>query len=168
MQSRKNLSTLSATLLLLVPNAVSRGATGGATAPPSSGDVVMVVNEKTPVDNISLDDLRKILLGDRQFWSAGQRIVLLVRAPVAHERDVLLKNVCRMSEARFRQHWVAKVFRADAASGPKVVYSNQTALDLISNLSGAVGFVAQSEVPKGAKIVKINGVAPGEKGYPLQ
>lgn len=155
-------SPLLPTLLALTALAASIRA-----APPPE-DIAMVVGAKTPVESVSLGELRKILLGDRQFWDAGQRITLLMRAPVAPERDALLRKVYKMNETQFRQYWVAKVFRADAPAGPKVVYSNQTALDLVANVPGAVAFVRLSEVPRGAKIVKIDGRAPGEKGYPLQ
>lgn len=131
-------------------------------------DVAVIVNAKTPVDNLSMSDLRKILLGDRQFWTPGNRITLLIRAPVAHERDVVLKRVYQMSEAQFRQYWIAKLFRAEVPAGPKVVYSNQTAIELVEGLPGAIGFVAAGQAPRGVKVARIDGHLPGEKGYPLQ
>ena len=56
------------------------------------------------------------MLGDRQFWTSNLRVTLLVRAPGAREREVVLKTIYQMSEAQFRQYWIAKVFRAEAAS----------------------------------------------------
>src|SRR5437762_13876714 len=64
----------------------------------SSGDVAVVVHPDVPIDNLSLADLRRLLLGDREFWPASVRITLLIRAPIAHERDVVLKSVCQMTE----------------------------------------------------------------------
>jgi len=72
-----------------------------------------------------------------------------------------------MSEAQFRQYWIAKVFRAEAASGPRIVYSNEMAAELALAIPGAVAFVEASQAPKGLKVLKINGLLPGEKGYPL-
>jgi ABC-type phosphate transport system substrate-binding protein len=138
----------------------------GAVAAPT--DIAVVVNSKTPVDNLSMGELRRIGMGDRQFWTAGQRITILIRAAVAHERTVVLKKVYQMSEPQFRQYWVAKVFRAEVPSGPKVVYSNQTALELIESLPGAIAFVDAAQVPKGLKVVKIDGRLPADKDYPLQ
>src|SRR5262252_4171364 len=71
-------------------------------------DVAVVVNKEVPVDNLTFSELRKILLGDRQFWSSSVRVTLLIRAPVARERDIVLKNVLEMSEAQFRQYWIGK------------------------------------------------------------
>src|SRR5690242_10094171 len=58
-----------------------------------SADVAVAVSADVPVDNLSLSDLRHIVLGDRMFWPGGGRVTLLIRAPVAHERDVVLKTI---------------------------------------------------------------------------
>ena len=131
-------------------------------------DIAIVVRPDVPVDNLTFADLRRILLGDRQYWSSKLKVTLLVRAPGARERDLVLKEVYQMSEAQFRQYWIAKVFRAEAQSGPKIVYTNEMAVELALAIPGAVAFMEASQVPKGLKVLKINGVLPGEKNYPLQ
>src|ERR1700704_4863891 len=94
-------------------------------APPA--DIAVVVARDVPLDNITFAELRKLLLGDRQFWSSNIRVTLLIRAPIAHERDVVLKNILQMSEAQFRQYWIGKVFRAESATAPKTVFTNDMA-----------------------------------------
>jgi hypothetical protein len=106
-------------------------------------------------------------MGDRQFWTPGLRVTLLMRAPVAREREVILKTVYRMSESEFRRFWIEKVFRQEAPSSPKIVYSNDTATELVAAIPGAVAFVDAGQVPKGLKILRIDGHLPGERGYPL-
>ena len=134
-------------------------------APPT--DVAVVVNRSVAVDNLTFPELRKILLGDRQFWSSNIRVTLLVRAPVAHERDVVLKGVLQMTEAQFRQYWIGKVFRAESSSAPKTVYTNEMAAGLVGNIPGSIAFIESSQVPKDVKVLRIDGLLPGEKGYPL-
>ena len=131
-------------------------------------DVAIVVRSDLPVDNLSFSELRRVMLGDRQFWTSNLRVTLLVRAPGAREREVVLKDIYQMSEAQFRQYWIAKVFRAEAASGPRIVYSNEMATELAGAIPGALAFMQADQVPKGLKILKIGGLAPGEKGYPLR
>jgi ABC-type phosphate transport system substrate-binding protein len=143
-------------------------ALGVLPATAAAGDVAIVVRPDTPVDSLTLGDLRRVFLGDRQFWSSNLRVTLLVRAPGAHERDVVLSQVYQMSEAQYRQYWIAKVFRAEASSAPKVVYSNEMAVELASTMPGALAFVDASMVPKSLKVVKINGVLPGDSKYPLK
>jgi len=128
-------------------------------------DIAVIVHRDVPVDNLPLTELRRILLGDREFWSAGMRVTLLVRAPVARERDVAIKQVCQMTEAQFRQHWIGKVFRAETPSGPKIVYSNEMAIDQVSRTPGAITFIEKNLATKAMKVLKIDGLLPGQSGY---
>ena len=133
-----------------------------------SVDVAVVVHPDTPVSDLSLADVRKVFLGDRQYWTSNLPVVLLIRAPVARERNVVLKIIYQMSEAQFKQYWIAKIFRAESASAPKVVYSNDMANDLVTAVPGAIAFIDAREVRSGAKVLRVDGRLPGEPGYPLR
>lgn len=130
--------------------------------------VAILVNPATRISNLTLDQLREIMLGNRQFWPDHQTIVLLVRAPVAPERTAVLHIIYRMSEAEFRQYWIAKIFRDEAATAPKIVYSASMTNELVVAIPGAIGFIEADEVQPGPKVLTINGKRPGQKGYPLQ
>jgi len=138
-----------------------------AARPAHAVDMAVVVHPGVKVDNVSFIELRKILRGDRQFWPSGEPVTLLVRAPVAAERTVLLEKIYRMSESQFRQYWIAKVFRAETSSGPKVVLSNESAAELVKVIPGAVTLLRAKDVPEGAKVLKIDGLLPGDPKYPL-
>ena len=111
-----------------------------------TGDVAIVVRPDVPVDNLPFPELRRLMRGERQFWTSNLRVTLLVRAPGARERDIVLKTIYQMSEAQFRQYWIAKVFRAEAASGPRIVYSSEMAAELATAIPGAVAFVDASQI----------------------
>jgi len=130
-------------------------------------DIAVVVSHDVPIDNLTFADLRKIVLGDRQFWSSNLRVTLLIRAPEARERSVVLKNVLQMSELQFSQYWIAKVFRAESSTGPKTVYSSEMAMSLVNSIPGSVTFIEASQVPRESKVIRLGGLLPGEKGYPL-
>ena len=131
-------------------------------------DVAVVVHPDTPISNLSLSEVRKVFLGDRQYWSTNIPVVLLIRAPVARERDVVLKIIYQMSESQFKQYWIAKIFRAESASAPKVVYSNDMANQLVTAIPGALAFIDSKDVKPGSKVVRVDGRLPGEPGYPLR
>jgi ABC-type phosphate transport system substrate-binding protein len=130
--------------------------------------VAIVVSPDVPVDDLSFAELRKVFLGERQFWNSNLRVVLLMRAPVSPERDAVLRSIYQMNEAQFRQYWISKVFRADVSAGPKIVYSTEMANELVSAIPGAVAFVDSAQIPKGLKVLKIDGKMPGDKSYPLK
>lgn len=137
-------------------------------SPAQAGDMAVVVHPKVSVSDLSFAELRKVLLGDRQFWAPNEPITLLVRAPTAPERTILLEKIYDMTEAQFKQYWVAKVFRAETASGPKIVISTQMAMGLVEAIEGSVALVDVKDVKPGMKVLKINGILPGAKGYPLR
>ena len=59
----------------------------------AAGESDIAVVPDTPVENLSLADIRKLLLGDRQFWTSNLRVTLLIRAPAAREREVVLRAI---------------------------------------------------------------------------
>jgi hypothetical protein len=158
--------------LIVVPLALLFGLAAALVRPmpvaAQSADIAVVVHPDVAVDNLALTELRRMLLGDREFWPSGVRVTLLLRAPIATERDVAVRSVCEMTEAQFRQHWIAKVFRAETPNSPKIVYSAEMALDQVSRVPGALTFVEASAVGKGVKVLKIDGRLPGQPGYPLK
>jgi hypothetical protein len=136
--------------------------------PAAAAPVAIVVSQELPVDGVSFAEVRQLFLGERQFWNPQLRVVLLMRAPVAPERDVILRTIYQMSEAQFRQYWISKVFRADIAAGPKIIYSSEMATELVGAIPGALAFVDASQIPKGLKVLKIDGKLPTDKTYPLR
>jgi len=131
-------------------------------------DLAVVVNSDTPVTDLSLAEVRNVFLGQRQYWNPKLPVILLMRTPVARERDIVLRVIYQMSEEEYTQYWVAKVFRAEVTSPPKSVYSNDMQYELVAAIPGAIGFVDARNVHPGVKVVRVDGKLPGEKGYPLR
>src|SRR3954463_4765362 len=94
-----------------------------------STDIAIIVHKDVPVNDLTFAEVRRVFRGERQFWTSGLRVTLLIQAPVARERDVVLRKVYEMSEAQYRQYWISKVFRADVAAGPKIVYTTAMATE---------------------------------------
>jgi hypothetical protein len=139
-----------------------------AIAAPAANDVAVVVNPEVPVDNISFGELRQLLLAERVFWSSKLRVTILI--PAGRERLVVLNTVYQMTEAQFRQFWISKLFRAQAVAGPKIVDTDEMAIELVTAIPGALAVVDAAHVPShlNLKVLRINGRRPGERGYPLR
>ncbi len=129
--------------------------------------VAIVVHPDVPVDELTLAELRSIFLAERQYWEDRSRITLLVRAAIAPERDLILTEIYGMSEDRYRQYWIGKMFRSEVASGPKIVFSTDMLRDLVTVIPGSIGFVPLSQVGPDLKVIRIDGIMPGDEGYPL-
>lgn len=159
-QTRSSALLCAAALLLLCAVAMPSRAAAEAMA--------VIVGPGTPVDNLSFAEMRRVFLGERQYWNAETPVVLIVRAPVAPERQVVLERIYRMTESQFKQYWIARIFRAEATSTPKVVYSNQTINELVATIPGAISLVRADAIQPGVRTIKIDGLLPGEANYPLR
>ena len=140
----------------------------GVSAQAPGPAVAIVVHPDTKVENLTFQELKAIFRGERQFWDDGRRVTLLMRAPVAAERRLVLDKIYGMNEAEFREYWIGKMFRAEVAAGPKLVYSSDMARDLVTVIPGAITFVPLQDVSSETKVVRIDGKLPNEEGYPLR
>ncbi|GBF24993.1 hypothetical protein MnTg02_00021 [bacterium MnTg02] len=131
------------------------------------GLVAIVAHLATPVNDLSINQLRQIFLAEQQFWNDKSRITILIRAPTAFERTLVLNQIYRMSEQQFRQYWIGKLFRAEVSGGPKIVFSSEMALELITAIPGSITFMPVSAVNDSVKLVSIDGKLPGDPEYPL-
>jgi phosphate transport system substrate-binding protein len=162
--TRKLPLILSAALLLSTSTALlaEEVANDGAIA------IAIVVHKDLPIENLSLVELRSIFLADRQFWEDKTRITLLVRAPLSDERSFVLERIYQMSEAQFRQYWIAKMFRAEVPRGPKIVLSTDMTLDLVVAIPGSISFTRADAVTDDVKVIRVDGLLPSDDGYPLK
>jgi ABC-type phosphate transport system substrate-binding protein len=130
--------------------------------------VAIVVHPDVAVDDLPFNALRSIFMGEQQRWGDGSRITLLVRAAQAPERDLILSEIYQMNEDRYRQYWIAKMFRAEVAAGPKIVFSTDMTRELVAVIPGSIGFVPASEVGPGMKVIQIDGQLPADPEYRLR
>jgi len=165
MKTRQGIQTvLTLTLFLLLTCALLAEQNQTGPAP----DVAVIVNPSNQLDDISMLDLRKIFSGDKQHWNTGLPIFLMVRAPEAHERSVLLNLVLRMSESEYKQHWVRKVYSGEIQREPLALLSNGMQLEGVRAEKGGIALINLTDVRQGVKVLKVDGHQPGANGYMLR
>src|SRR5262245_59460056 len=106
-----------AALLVFVLSAGS--GTPAGTDSESAVALAVITHPDVPEGDLSLAELRRIFLGDRQFWAGEQRVVLLVPPARSAERATLLDKVYEKTESQYRHYWIAKVFRTESQTAPK-------------------------------------------------
>ena len=149
--------------LLLVGIGVSSLALGE-----EAEEYVVVVSPDVAVSNLTQEELRNIFMFRKQFWSAGRPITILIAEEDLGSDSFLLEKIYDMDEDEFREYWIGKMFRAEIAAGPKLVYSADMARDLVGVIPGAITFVPASQVSSDTKVVRIDHLLPGDEGYPLR
>ena len=131
-------------------------------------DIAVVVNPFNPVDSISSIELRKIFAGEKQSWSPGLAVFVMVRAPQARERDVLLNQVLKMSEPEYKQYWVKKIQSGEIQREPLALLSNGMQLEAVRAEKGGIALINMGDVREGVKVLKVDGHLPGTEGYVLK
>lgn len=133
--------------------------------PAQTTDVAVVVNPKNAVANLSVAELRKLFAGETRAWPDGIPVKLIIRAPEAHERHVVL-HLLHMSEDDYERYWTTQAYRGEGAE-PVAVFSNGMQKEAVASIPGAIALIDVTDVKAGLKVVKIEGKLPGEPGYPL-
>jgi phosphate transport system substrate-binding protein len=134
-------------------------------SPPS---LAIVVNRANPVENLSSVELRHIFLGERSHWPNGRRITLVMMEPGEPERETLLREVCRMSEKEFNNHFLHGLFTGEVFATPKTLASPVGVRKFVFNVPGAIGYLRPADVDDSVKVVRIDGLLPGDKDYKIQ
>jgi hypothetical protein len=60
------------------------------------------------------------------------------------------------------------MFRAEVPSGPKIVFSTNMAIDLVTAIKGSITFINAAELSPDARVISIDGLLPADAGYPLK
>lgn len=155
---------MTALFVALVLFAASAQEAGQAKAVP----IAVIVHEQVPVDELSLAELRRIFRGERLLWHKDLTITLLAPPHGSREREVLLGTVYeRESEAEYQRFWINKLFDKGGQTAPKITGSPQMSAGLVREIPGAIALVPADRIPRGVKVLRIDGRSPGEAGYPL-
>ncbi|MGA2741682.1 MAG: hypothetical protein ABSG65_30125 [Bryobacteraceae bacterium] len=133
----------------------------------ADADIAVVVNKANPVDNVTKAQLRKMLLGEQGKWSDGKKVSALLRSS-GPEREVVLHYVCGMSGLEFEQYFVHANFSGETGAMPKSLASGIVIRQLVASVPGSIGFMRMSDVTDSVKVVKLDGVAPGDPAYKLK
>jgi ABC-type phosphate transport system substrate-binding protein len=128
--------------------------------------IAVVVNPQNTLNDIKLTMLRKVVLGEQSVWGNRLSVALVLPEPGTPEREAVLRAVAEMTGPQFKQHWLAKVFRGEASAEP-LVFTADSASAFVAEHPGAIAFVEANDVRRDLKVLKLDGIAPGEEGYLL-
>ncbi|HEX8684913.1 MAG TPA: hypothetical protein VF654_00390 [Pyrinomonadaceae bacterium] len=136
-----------------------------ATAPHDS--LAIIVNRSNPVENISFAELRQYFLGERTHWPNGRRVTLVMRDAPRPERDAVLRIVYDMREQDFRAHFLRARFTGELPEEPRLMDSTSRVINFVFLQPGALAYVRADEVGPSVKVVRLDGLLPGDADYKL-
>lgn len=135
---------------------------GGVAQDPNA--MAVIVNKKNPVNDLPEAELRRILMGERTYWRASRKIILLLPTVGSVERQTTLRLLA-MDESDYKKHWADKA--GDNAVAPAAVPASGIAVNLVAETDDAIAVVSTADVKGSVKLLRINGLLPGDPGYPI-
>jgi phosphate transport system substrate-binding protein len=136
---------------------------------PASVELAIIVNKSNPNDNLSFSELREYFLAERSNWSSGGgRVRVVMLEPGEPERDAVLRLIYDMSEKDFNSYFLGKKFRGEIQEEPRLRSSTSDMIKTISNLPGAIGYVRADEIDASVKVLRVDGLTPGDAGYRIR
>ena len=100
-------------------------AENGAVSPNATNGepLVIVVHKSNPVENLSLDELRKLCLMERKHWSNGRKVTVVLRDIPQPERTAALRGIYGMKENEFMRHFLQASFTGELQDQPRTLAS---------------------------------------------
>lgn len=118
--------------------------------------LTVISNQKGAPAALNLAELKSIFKGERQRWRNGTKVIIALMKPNTETGRVISSKLYNMSSDEVNKFWLALVFQGKADS--PVSFDSAAALEsFVASNPGAIGIVAQSDLPADAQVTLING-----------
>ena len=131
--------------------------------------LAIIVHKSNPTEALSLAELREYFLSERTNWPTKQKVRAVMIAGERPERQALLQIALDMRrEQDYQAHFLRAKFTEQTVEQPREMQSPADVLRFVSNVPGALAYLPASEVDPSVKVVRVDGLAPGDPGYKLR
>ena len=130
--------------------------------------LAIVVNRSNPTTDLTMAQLRAMFFGDRKWWSHRRRITLAAMRRSTPEGQTVLRVIYQMDGHELDRYFLYQAFKGENSRTPRTLPASADVKKFVVSTPGAVGYLRESEVDDSVKVVRINGLLPGDDGYPLR
>ena len=113
----------------------------------------VVVNNSNSVSTLSVEDARKIFMGDKTVWPGGKHITVLMLASGQAERAVVLRELYQMTEADYAKYFLQAAFTGKVQEPPRDLSSVVQMKQAVSANPKAIGYLMKDDVGDSVKVV---------------
>ncbi len=118
----------------------------------ASADFVVVVSAKSPVGNLSAEQVFDIFLGKTSNFPGGGPTLPVDQLEGSALRDEFYAKVASKSPAQLKAYW-SKIVFTGKGQPPKEVADSSAVKKLIAENPNAIGYIDKSAVDSGVKAV---------------
>ena len=129
--------------------------------------LALIVNRANPVEELSFEELRQYFLGERTHWPNGRRVTLVMRDAARPERDAVLRLVYEMREQDFHAHFLRARFTGELPEEPRQLDTASRVNNFVFLQPGALAYVRAADAAPSVKVLRLDGLLPGDPGYKL-
>jgi hypothetical protein len=129
--------------------------------------LAIVVAKNSTLNDLSIHDLKNLYMGDRISGPGGKQLIPIALRSGSAERTAFEQAVLGMAADRVSKYWIDRKIRGQSGP-PKSVDTAELLQLVVTKLEGGIGYVNASAVSPAVKVVRIDGKAPGEPGYPVK
>lgn len=126
----------------------------------------IVVARNSPVDELSLYDLKRLYEGET-VNAAGKRLLPLNLPPASDSRVRFDQAVLGMTPERVSRYWIDRKIRGQSGP-PRALDSADLVQRVVARLDGGIGYVRMNELKADVKVVRVDGKSPKDSGYPVE
>ncbi|PWU09383.1 MAG: hypothetical protein C5B50_27535 [Verrucomicrobia bacterium] len=139
-----------------------------ACAEERSDYLAIVVNSASPLENVTSAELAQIFKSQKTRDSAGARYVVGMRETGCAERAAALKGIYQMSDSEYEKYFLQATFAGTVQAPPKVFAGAGAVKQFVASAPGAISYLRASDADSSVKVLKVDGKAPGDAGYPIK
>ena len=130
--------------------------------------LAIVVNRNNPINDISLPELRSMYFGERKWWSQKRRITLAAMRRNTQEYKTVQRVIYKIDRHELEHYYLYQSFKGEGANLPLTMLAPADVKKFVVSTPGALGYLRASDVDESVKVVRVNGLLPGDDGYPLR
>jgi hypothetical protein len=127
--------------------------------------IAVVVNSANALEELSLDNLRRLFLGQAKTFPTGAHARLGTHRASAAVFD---RTALGLQPEIVRSRWMSMIFRGEATSIPTELATPDEVKKFVRDHADAIAFLPLSQVDGTVKVLTVAGRKPNEAGYAIQ
>ena len=138
----------------------------GRAQSPSRDSLAVVVAKNSPIQHLSLFELKKLYLGSNINDPTGERIIPFNQAPNSPDRVAFEDNCLDMTPEQVARYWIDRKIRGEGGA-PRSVGSAELLQRVVSKMEHSVAYVRIGSLRPEVRAIAIDGAIPGDTSYRL-
>jgi len=118
--------------------------------------LTVVANEKGAPAEIKMSELKSVLMGEKQRWSNGKKVVIALMKTSTPLGTIVSKKIYDMSGDEVKGFWL-KISFAGKGDVPKFCNTPEELLAYVSENEGAIGILDKMTDTHDVKVVSVDG-----------